>query len=110
MVAAIPLCSQSKGVAHFPLPADLSGTLDGAEYTIRVPANWNGTLLVRAHGAMSAAVEVAPPADPPTAPTLEEQLPGRSTCRLNARGRRPCVADRKFQAHDSFYVHWRIGG
>ncbi len=31
-------------------PLDLSGTLNGAPYRIRVPANWNGTLLVFAHG------------------------------------------------------------
>src|SRR5829696_8077865 len=31
-------------------PLDLSGELHGAPYRIRVPANWNGTLLVFAHG------------------------------------------------------------
>ncbi len=31
-------------------PVDLSGDLYGAPYRIRVPANWNGTLLVYAHG------------------------------------------------------------
>ena len=35
---------------HVPLPADLTGKLNGADYEIRVPANWNGTLLVFAHG------------------------------------------------------------
>src|SRR5215212_8557314 len=29
---------------------DLTGTLDGAPYKIRVPDNWNQTLLVYAHG------------------------------------------------------------
>lgn len=33
-----------------PLPADLQGELDGVPYRIRVPDNWNGTLLVYAHG------------------------------------------------------------
>ncbi len=33
-----------------PLPADLNGELNGVPYRIRVPANWNGTLLVYAHG------------------------------------------------------------
>ncbi len=33
-----------------PLPADLQGELNGVPYRIRVPANWNGTLLVYAHG------------------------------------------------------------
>jgi hypothetical protein len=31
-------------------PLDLSGSLEGAPYRIRVPAVWNGTLLVWAHG------------------------------------------------------------
>jgi len=31
-------------------PLDLSGSLNGAPYRIRVPATWNGTLLVFAHG------------------------------------------------------------
>jgi pimeloyl-ACP methyl ester carboxylesterase len=36
--------------ARVPLPADLQGELEGVPYRIRVPANWNGTLLVFAHG------------------------------------------------------------
>ena len=38
--------------AFAPLPADLylEGELDGVPYLIRVPQNWNGTLLVYAHG------------------------------------------------------------
>jgi len=32
------------------LPADLNGELDGVPYRIQVPVNWNGTLLVYAHG------------------------------------------------------------
>ena len=37
--------------AHAPIgPLDLSGELHGAPYRIRVPENWNGTLLVFAHG------------------------------------------------------------
>ena len=31
-------------------PLDFSGDLNGAPFRIRVPANWNGTLLVFAHG------------------------------------------------------------
>lgn len=31
-------------------PVDFTGTIDGAPYRIAVPANWNGTLLVYAHG------------------------------------------------------------
>ena len=73
IAAAIPLCSQPKGLPHIPLPADLSGTHEGTEYKIRVPANWNGTLLVYAHGSMCGGVEASPPALDST-PTLEEQL------------------------------------
>ena len=36
--------------AHPVAPLDLSGELHGAPYRIRVPENWNGTLLVFAHG------------------------------------------------------------
>ena len=32
------------------LPTSLSGSIDGAPYRIVVPSNWNGTLLVYAHG------------------------------------------------------------
>ena len=28
--------AEGQGVAHIPLPADLTGTFDGADYTIRV--------------------------------------------------------------------------
>lgn len=40
--------SQAKSAQVGPL--DLSGELHGAPYRIRVPAVWNGTLLVFAHG------------------------------------------------------------
>lgn len=36
--------------SHVPLPFNQTGELDGFEYNISVPANWNGTLLVYAHG------------------------------------------------------------
>lgn len=32
------------------LPVDVTGDIDGAPYRIVVPANWNGTLVVYAHG------------------------------------------------------------
>jgi pimeloyl-ACP methyl ester carboxylesterase len=74
MAAAIPLAAQSAAPAYLALPADISGTLNGTPYRIRVPTGWNGTLLVYAHATASGGVEVAPPAFPPTSPTLEEQL------------------------------------
>ena len=35
--------------------ADYSGEINGAPYLIRIPANWNGTLVVHAHGYRDAA-------------------------------------------------------
>ncbi len=68
--------ADGKGVTHVPLPADLSGTLNGVDYIIRVPANWNGTLLMFAHGTQLGPPEAhaAPVAWPLVAPSLEEQL------------------------------------
>ena len=36
--------------SHIKWPIELHGTLNNAEYEILVPVNWNGTLLVYAHG------------------------------------------------------------
>lgn len=63
-----------RGVAYIALPAELSGTLNGVEYKIRVPANWNGTLLVHAHGSANYFMEVAPPTYPVSSPTLDDRL------------------------------------
>jgi pimeloyl-ACP methyl ester carboxylesterase len=76
-VAVLLWAAPVLAAAHIPLPADLSGTLNGVEYRIRVPANWNGTLLVWGHGAGTWSIEVAPPTVPSTSPTLEEQLLAR---------------------------------
>ena len=74
---AIPLCSQPRGLAHIPLPADMTGTLNGTVYRIRVPANWNGTLMVYAHGYQAPAVQIAPETIASNSPALEEQLISR---------------------------------
>ncbi len=68
--------SEDKEVAHVPLPADLTGTLEGTDYIIRVPANWNGTLLMYAHEAQFGppVAEAAPVAWPAVSPSVEEQL------------------------------------
>jgi pimeloyl-ACP methyl ester carboxylesterase len=68
--------ADGKGVAHVPLPADVSGTLNGVDYIIRVPANWNGTLLMYAHEAQLGppVALAAPTAWPLVTPSLEEQL------------------------------------
>jgi len=62
--------------AHVPLPVDLSGELNGADYIIRAPLNWNGTLLVFAHGTqlVPGSAEIAPAAWPPAVPSVEEAL------------------------------------
>jgi pimeloyl-ACP methyl ester carboxylesterase len=68
--------AEDKGVAHTPLPADLAGTLDGVDYIIRVPANWNGTLLMFAHPTQlgTPVAEAAPVAWPTVTPSLSQQL------------------------------------
>jgi pimeloyl-ACP methyl ester carboxylesterase len=53
--------SAGQMAALVPLPADLQGELDGVPYFIRVPANWNGTLLVYAYGYAEASMPLAPP-------------------------------------------------
>ncbi|MCH8905697.1 MAG: hypothetical protein IH840_01300 [Candidatus Heimdallarchaeota archaeon] len=52
LIIAIMMISSvfSSGEAKVNLPVRLEGTLNGAEYLIRVPENWGGTLLVFAHG------------------------------------------------------------
>src|SRR5262245_49604753 len=43
---AVPLAQTGSLIG----PLDVSGEIHGAPYRIRVPENWNGTLLVFAHG------------------------------------------------------------
>jgi pimeloyl-ACP methyl ester carboxylesterase len=75
--AVMPLCGAADGLAHIPLPADLSGVHNGTEYKTRVPANWNGTLLVYAHGSGTTELQIAPPTYPQISPSLEEHLLSR---------------------------------
>ena len=42
--------STDVNVAHKDCAAQCTGTLDGARYEIRLPARWNGTLLIYSHG------------------------------------------------------------
>ena len=59
----LPLCfGAGQPATHVPLPADLQGELDGVPYRILVPENWNGTLLVYAHGYGD--TEIPPPLAP----------------------------------------------
>ena len=48
--AAAALVLAAPAATAAPGPLDLSGDLNGAPYRIVVPTNWNGTLLVHAHG------------------------------------------------------------
>ena len=71
-VILLPMVLQSPVVvAHCDadLPLDLEGTLHDAAYRIRVPANWNCTLLVYAHG-----YPQQPVLNPDVAFLAEEQL------------------------------------
>jgi len=78
-LAALALAALTAATAHaqhVPLPVDLMGSQDGTAYKIRVPENWNGTLLVFAHGTQlgTPVAEAAPTAWPEAAPSLEDQL------------------------------------
>jgi hypothetical protein len=81
-LATAPAAMRGKST-HVQLPADLSGTHAGSAYRIRVPPNWNGTLLVYAHGTRLRAVsgpvvpEIAPPPYPVPATSFEDQLLAR---------------------------------
>jgi hypothetical protein len=46
LLVGFPRAEASTPVA----PLDLSGEINGAPYRIRVPENWNGTLLIHVHG------------------------------------------------------------
>ncbi|MDT8070106.1 MAG: hypothetical protein ROO76_18220 [Terriglobia bacterium] len=50
LIAVLVGMSAGQAPSLVPLPATLTGELNGVPYQIRVPANWNGTLLVYAHG------------------------------------------------------------
>ncbi len=56
------------------LPFDLTDTLDGAKFKIRIPANWNGTLLIYLQGAKVASAVSEPPLVPPVLPGPEPPL------------------------------------
>ncbi|MGC4054803.1 MAG: prolyl oligopeptidase family serine peptidase [Paludibaculum sp.] len=72
--------SPLSGQIRASLPVELVDTLDGARFKIRVPANWNGTLLMYVQGTkVAAAAEpmVVPPVVPGSLPTLEDTLLAR---------------------------------
>ena len=49
-VAPRPAAAQPVGSLRVTLPLDLVDSLDGAKFKIRIPANWNGTLLIYLQG------------------------------------------------------------
>jgi len=57
LLAATPVAGQVPTAVA--LPADIQSELDGVPYRIRVPANWDGTLIVYAHGYGEAALPLA---------------------------------------------------
>lgn len=68
------------GDVRVALPLDLVEVLDGAKFKIRVPANWNGTLLVYLQGTKvtpSPEPLVVPPVLPGSSPGLEETMLAR---------------------------------
>lgn len=50
IIGILPLAPAALSGPHIALPFQEEGALDGARYKIQVPGNWNGTLLVWAHG------------------------------------------------------------
>jgi pimeloyl-ACP methyl ester carboxylesterase len=50
ILTSLVTVSAGRSATLVALPADLQGELEGVPYRIRVPENWNGTLLVYAHG------------------------------------------------------------
>lgn len=65
----------AQGQGTITLPYNEIGVFTNAEHEIRVPAAWNGVLLVYAHGyAFDAPPPAAAPGDPPINDLLEEYL------------------------------------
>jgi pimeloyl-ACP methyl ester carboxylesterase len=75
-VSAPPAWPQapSGSQVHVNLPFDLVDTLDGAKFKIRVPANWNGTLLVYVQGTKVGAPPPEPSLVPPVLPGSDAPL------------------------------------
>jgi pimeloyl-ACP methyl ester carboxylesterase len=80
LLLALAAPAPGAGSPRVPLPLDLVDVLDGAKFKIRVPQNWNGTLLVYLQGTKTVPVPepaVVPPVAPGSQPALEATLLSR---------------------------------
>jgi len=75
-VAAAPARAQTPpgGTPRVTLPFDLVDTLDGPKFKIRVPVNWNGTLLVYTQGSKTGPAPPEPLLVPPLLPGSDAPL------------------------------------
>jgi pimeloyl-ACP methyl ester carboxylesterase len=80
--AVVPAGAQApwSGTLRVALPVNLVDSLDGAKFRIRIPGNWNGTLLIYLQGSKTGAAPAEPLIAPPVlpgAPALEDTLISR---------------------------------
>lgn len=74
--ATTPVGAQAPGDGQpqVALPLDLVDSVDQAKFKIRVPANWNGTLLIFAAGTLGVPRPLEPRLVPPVLPSSEPPL------------------------------------
>jgi pimeloyl-ACP methyl ester carboxylesterase len=104
---AAPAQAPAGSALRVTLPFDLVDTLDGAKFKIRVPANWNGTLLVHLQGGKNAAAPpepaLVPRALPGSEPALEETLLSRGYALAASE-----IADTDLQVKESVQDHFAL--
>jgi hypothetical protein len=116
-VAARPAAGQPPaGSLRVTLPFDLVDSLDGAKFKIRIPVNWNGTLLIYLQGSKTGTAPaeplLVPPVLPGSQPPLEQSLLS-SGYALAASQVATSEWQQKAKAQDSFalttYFRGRVG-